>query len=336
MRTNFYKLLNGSLFFALAFFFSACSKDDTEPKIEEKEDPGAPVFQADPTVFYYDGMYYLYGTNDVDPNIGFQVYTSSDLKSWQGPRGVNNGYALIKDDVYGDNGFWAPQVWHENGKFYMAYTANENIAIAESNSLLGPFTQTDKTNIQTSTKIIDPFVFTDDDGKKYLYHVRLSNGNRIFVAEMTDDYTAIDASTLKECIVATGGWEKTAGASVAEGPTVFKHNGLYYMVYSANDFRNQHYAVGYAISNSVYGPWEKYEDNPILSMHNMNWPGVGHGDVMWDKENNPYYVFHGHYARSQVTPRRTALVKLVFEKDDDTGIDKLVVDEETFVFMGVK
>lgn len=330
-------LLKRGLCFLLIAMMVACSKDDAEPTVEEeKEDSGAPVFQADPTVFYHEGVYYLYGTNDVDPNRGFQVYTSSDLKSWHGPKGVHSGYALIKEDVYGDHGFWAPQVWHENNKFYMAYTANENIAIAQSESPLGPFIQIDKTNIQTSAKIIDPFVFTDDDGKKYLYHVRLSNGNRIFVAEMTDDYTAIDASTLKECVVATGGWEKTAGASVAEGPTVFKHNDLYYMVYSANDFRNQHYAVGYATSHSVYGPWEKYEGNPILSVHNTNWPGVGHGDVMWDKENNPYYVFHGHYARSQVTPRRTALVKLMFEKDDDSGIDKLVVDEETFAFMGAK
>ncbi len=80
-------------------------------------------------------------------------------------------------------GFWAPQIFVYKNKFYMAYTANEQIAIAESESPLGPFTQTKKDSLASTLKQIDPFVFFDDDGKKYLYHVRLTNGNRIFVAE---------------------------------------------------------------------------------------------------------------------------------------------------------
>ena len=106
----------------------------------------------------------------------------------------------------------------------MAYVANEQIAIAESNSPAGPFTQTKKDSLATTVKQIDPFVFIDDDGKKYLYHVRLVNGNRIFVAELNDDFSAIQPATLRECIAATENWENTAQAKwpVAEGPYCYK------------------------------------------------------------------------------------------------------------------
>src|SRR5690606_32445612 len=133
---------------------------------------------------------------------------------------------------------------------------------------LGPFTN-DGTALDAPVKQIDPFIFFDN-GKAYIYHVRLQDGNRIFVAEMTGDLTAIKSETLRECIYAEEDWENTenAGWSVAEGPTVVKKDGLYYLLYSANDFRNPDYAVGYAVSDSPLGPWEKPENNPIISSRN--------------------------------------------------------------------
>ena len=96
------------------------------------------IYLADPTIFSEDGTYYLYGTGAKD---GFQVYTSKDLKTWEGPKGATGGYALKKGDAFGTQGFWAPQVFRHKGKYYMAYTADEQIAIASSDSPLGPFRQ---------------------------------------------------------------------------------------------------------------------------------------------------------------------------------------------------
>src|SRR5687767_3622225 len=89
------------------------------------------IYLADPTIFYEKGMYYLYGTGG-NVNHGFLLYTSKDLREWSGPAGKSDGYALIKGESYGSMGFWAPQVFKYKGRYYMAYTANENIAIAES------------------------------------------------------------------------------------------------------------------------------------------------------------------------------------------------------------
>src|SRR5690606_18123591 len=144
------------------------------------------IHLADPTIFYHNSIYYLYGTVEGNADQGFLVYSSEDRINWEGPVGAKEGFALKKEDVFGDKGFWAPQVFSHNQKFYMAYTANENIAIAESPSPLGPFTQVVKKPLDAPVKQIDPFVYRDKDGKVYLYHVRLTEGNRIYVAEMTE------------------------------------------------------------------------------------------------------------------------------------------------------
>src|SRR5690606_9409300 len=292
------------------------------------------IHLADPTIFYHDGTYYRYGTVEGNSGEGFLVYSSSDLREWAGPVGARDGLALKKEDVFGDKGFWAPQVFYRNQEFYMAYTANENIAIAKSDSPLGPFTQDVKKSLDAPVKQIDPFIYQAEDGKIYLYHVRLREGNRIYVAEMTEDLSAIKEETLIECIDARDGWENTAQAPwpVAEGPTVIKEDGMYYLVYSANDFRNPDYAVGYAVSDHPLGPWKRHVGNPILHQKDLNHPGTGHGDLFSDKTGGLWYVFHTHFSSDAVAPRRTALVKAAFSHDEGNPA-LLKVDRETFIFL---
>ncbi len=292
------------------------------------------IHLADPTIFSEGGVYYLYGTVEGNTGNGFKVYTSADMKHWKNDSSKNGGFALSKGLSYGTANFWAPQVFKLNGIFYMAYVANENIAIAQSNSPAGPFTQKIIKALDAPMKQIDPFVFVDDDGKKYLYHVRLTEGNKIFVAEMENDLSAIKTATLKECITATTTWENTAHTNwpVTEGPSVLKHNNLYYLFYTANDFRNPDYAVGYATSNSPYGPWKKYEGNPIISKSILGINGTGHGDFVLDAKGQLTYVFHTHFSGSKPTPRRTAIIKVHFEKDGK-AIDKMVIDKDSFHFV---
>lgn len=280
---------------------------------------------ADPTIFEYKNTYYLYGT-EPEPEYGFPVFVSKDLKNWQKPD-KSNGYVLQKNnDTYGSWGFWAPQVLRHKGKFYMLYTANEQIAIAQSNSPLGPFKQTIVKALDDNTKQIDPYLFIDDNGKMYLYHVRLGGGNKIFVAEFNPDFSGINNETLTECITANEKWEDTKripAPPIAEGPTVFKRNGIYYMFYSANDFRNIDYAVGYATANSPMGPWKKYEKNPIINRELIGINGTGHGDLLQDKAGKFHYVFHAHSNDSIVIPRQTLIIDLKFIKNTRTGVEDI-------------
>lgn len=286
------------------------------------------IFLADPTIFFDQGAYYLYGTSGDE---GFLVYTSKDLKNWAGPVGRKNGFALKKGDAFGSKGFWAPQVFKKDKTYFMAYTADEQIAIAKSDHPLGPFKQEIPKVISGNGKQIDPFLFTDSDGRNYLYHVRLDRGNRIYVAEMNADFSDILPNTVKECISGTENWENTAKTDwpVTEGPTVLKKDDLYYLFYSANDFRNPDYAVGYATSASPYGPWKKYNANPIISRQNIKHNGTGHGDFFVDGKGRLQYVFHTHYSDQKVSPRATAIVAAKFVKNSK-GKEVMQVDTKTF------
>lgn len=294
------------------------------------------IFLADPTIFYNNGTYYLYGTGGIEYKDGFAVYTSADLSVWKGPVGLNNGYALKKGNVYGDTKFWAPQVFKYNSKFYMAYAANEHIGIAFSESPLGPFKQNSLTPISEDTKQIDPFIFINDDGRKYLYYVVVANGgNRIFVAEMNDDMFSIKKETEKLCIEATMQWENTGNEkwSITEGPTVIKHKNLYYLLYSANHFRSFDYSVGYAVSKSPLGPWNKFEGNPIIHKNIIGQNGCGHGDIVKGKNGALFYVLHTHNSVDKIGPRRTAIIKIKFIKDEASGVDKLLVEAGSFDYL---
>ncbi len=280
---------------------------------------------ADPTIFVDNHTYYLYGTSEA---AGFKVYVSNDLKDWK-----YKGLALKKGESYGTVGFWAPQIFKHHNKYYMAYTANENIAIAVANNPEGPFRQNVLAPLKSDVRIIDPFVFISDTAM-YLYHVRLDKGNRIFVARLNADFEMMP-STLQECIAATTGWEDTQNVEwkVAEGPSVFKKNGYYYMLYSANDFRNPDYAVGYAVAESPYGPWMRHENNPIISRKDIQQNGPGHGEIFKNKKGVYNYVFHTHFSNAKVAPRKTAIIKLQVKK---TGNKPMVFTPQIKTFQFLK
>ncbi len=272
-----------------------------------------PIRLADPTIFPYQGKYYLYGTGNAGK--GFTVQVSTDLKSWSDAAGAQEGYALLKGDAFGEKGFWAPQIFQHKGKFYMAYTADEQIAIAVSDSPLGPFKQTEKHHLAGDGKKIDPFIFRDKDGQLYLYHVRLEKGNRLFVARLKPDLSDILPETLQPVLHATDPWENTENRewTVTEGPTVVLEKGIYFLLYSANDYRNKDYAVGFATSRSPLGPWTKHPSSPFISRAVIGINGTGHGDLFKDHAGNWQYVLHTHFDNNTVHPRLTGLVQVKFK-----------------------
>lgn len=270
------------------------------------------LFFADPTIFRFKYQYYLYGTG-AQSDSGFHAMSSKNLKRW---KPVNGGKRVLeRGNNFGDKGFWAPHVFEHNGRVYMAYTANEHIAIAEATSAAGPFLQQVMKPLEAPVKLIDPFVFKDDDGTLYLYHVRLQDGNRIFSARLKQDLSGIEPESLTECISAVSNpqsWEDTKQVpwSVTEGPTVIKVGAQYLMLYSANDFRNPDYAVGYATAAHPLGPWKKSGSNPVISRAITGQNGSGHGDIIRTPKGRYYYVFHTHYSNTKVGPRRTAMIPL--------------------------
>lgn len=282
-------------------------------------------FFADPTIWVDGGKYYLTGTKGGGGTAGFAVLESKDLKNWAPPKGSSSPEYMILskgDQSFGTDGFWAPQIFKADQTYYLTYTANEQTVLAESKAFLGPYRQKEIAPIDGSVKNIDSFVFKDDDGKYYLYHVRFSNGNYIWVAEFDLKTGKIKPETLTKCFDQTETWEATPNfesAPILEGPTVVKMKGKYYLFYSANHFKNIDYSIGYAVSDSPFGPWVKYTGNPILHRSVVGENGSGHGDLFEGVDGQLYYVYHVHFDQQQVAPRRTRIVPVLKKWDAQNG-----------------
>lgn len=292
------------------------------------------IFFADPTVFYENGEYYMTGTRNIEP-LGFTLLKSSNLKNWKTCASNPSGMILEQGyKTYGNDGFWAPQIIKDNDIYYLTYTADEHIAVGTSFRLGEKFTQKTTESIDPSEKNIDSYIFKDEDGKYYLYHVRFNKGNYLWVGEFDIEKGKIISGTLKQCFTNTEPWETSPvykSVPIMEGPSVIKKNGVYYLFYSANHFESVDYAVGYATSSSPYGPWEKYPGNPIIHRTIVHENGSGHGDLFFDKDNNPFYIYHVHNSDSTIIPRKTRIIPLKFKKNKKTGIYDISVRPDKII-----
>jgi xylan 1,4-beta-xylosidase len=311
------------LYFSLLLStFTSCGTEKSEPYTFP--DPPIKNLQfGDPYILVDNGTYYAYGTSSDD---GIQVYKSSDMVNWEGPCGVSNGFALQKKDVWGDKWFWAPEVFKVNGKFYMYFSVEEHIAVATSDSPLGPFVQ-DVQKPMLETKAIDNTLFIDNDGKKYLYFVQFDAGNTCWVAELSDDLMTIKKETMKRCISQSQDWERSTKEPIGvvnEGPCILKHKGLYYLVYSANHYASQDYGVGFATATNPMGPWTKYAGNPILKTKGEQY-GPGHCQFFTDVNGQLRMVYHTHSSKLSVQPRKVYINPCQFTQIGTSGDYKLEV-----------
>lgn len=318
--------------FTATLMLSCCTEKNAEAAGEE-------ITFADPTIFVENGKYYLTGTCGAN-TIGFKLLESTDLANWTACNADSARFILKKgDNSFGEWGFWAPQIYRHGDKYLLFYTANEQVAVAKSDSITGHYTQSTIRPIDGSEKNIDPFLFKDDDGSYYLYHVRFDNGNYLWSARYDIEADSIDHASLVRCFGLTDAWEKTDDgrwSPVMEGPTVMKLDGTYYLFYSANHFLNQDYAVGYATAPSPQGPWTKYAGNPIIHKSRVGEPGSGHGDIFKGLDGKPYYVYHVHNNDSTVAPRLTRIVPLTMTRNDSTGIYDIAPDTDHVIVPRVK
>lgn len=264
---------------------------------------------ADPYVLVENNTYYAYGTHS---DHGIEVYTSTDLKNWE-----CKGLALKKEDVTARRWYWAPEVYHLKGKYYMFFSGDEHLYVATSDSPLGPFKQVGDSPM-LAVGSIDSSLFIDDDGTPYLFFVLFNKGNAIWMAELNDDLTTLRYETLRECIKVSQAWErdpKYPGSIVNEGPIILKRNDTYYMTYSANDYQSKLYGIGLATCRDLKnGTWEKSAHNPIFqSVDGL--VGTGHHSIFTDLKGQLQMVFHAHNSNEKIHPRLTYFVKTKWSTD---------------------
>lgn len=290
---------------------------------------------GDPFVLKDGNKYYMYGTGG-GAKKGFAAYSSTNLKNWKPEGQVyfgdnKNGWgtgAYWAPEVYKRNGkyymFYSAQ-WKENPN---NEKENFKIGVAVSDKPTGPFTDLKNAPIfDPGYPIIDANVLFEN-GKTYLYYSRCCykhpvesevatwakqkglyneiEESWVYGVEMKSDFSGVigDPVLLLRPPVKmdVAEWESRSVTSNevnrrwTEGSFIFKNKDTYYMMYSANNFDGQNYAVGYATSKNPLGPFKKAINNPVLQK-NGKVTGTGHNSVTISPDGKEMLcVYHGRTA----------------------------------------
>ncbi|MEW2398979.1 family 43 glycosylhydrolase [Streptomyces sp. NPDC046862] len=268
--------------------------------------PVLPGLNADPNIVRFGDTFYLYPTTDGFEGWSgtqFKAYSSKDLVHWK-----DHGVILdLGPDIsWADSRAWAPTMAEKDGKYYFYFSADANIGVAVSDSPTGPFKDPLGKPLlkagQYPGQMIDPAVFTDDDGQSYLY---FGNGHG-YVVPLGDDMISFDASKVRD--ITPSGYN--------EGSFVIKRKGTYYFMWSENDTRDENYRVAYATGPSPTGPWTKR--GVILSKRlGLGIKGTGHHSVVHVPNTDDWYIAYHRFAipGGDGTHRETTIDKLEFDSD---------------------
>jgi len=292
---------------------------------------------ADPDIDYFNGVYYIYPTTDGYAGWGgyqFHCFSSTDLVTWK-DEGIildvrndnvngadnENGYQGVP---WADGNAWAPTIEEKNGKYYFYFCAKRAggdscIGVAVADSPTGPFVAQDEPLMTPESvlsegkisggQVIDPSIFTDDDGKSYILW---GNGYGA-VAQLGDDMMSIVPGTYKK-------YSNTV--DLRESIVVIKRNGIYHFTWSCDDTGSENYRVNYGYSSSLYGDIT-YVGTILAKDTGRGILGTGHQSLYYDESSDKCYIAYHRF----VTP----LGKFTsdFGIHRETCIDEVTFNEET-------
>ena len=248
------------------------------------------MFTADASAHVFNNTIYIYPSHDIEAGVkendfgdhfDMKDYHVLSMKKIGGPV-TDHGVALdVKNVPWAKRQMWAPDAAYKNGTWYLYFPAKDAagifyIGVATSKSPAGPFVAQPQP-IKGSYSI-DPAVFTDDDGKSYMYFGGIWGGQlqkwqsgkfdagygqepnkselalSAKVAKLTNNMLEFDGMPQDVKIVDNDGKPLMAGdhnRRFFEASWMHKYNGKYYFSYSTGD---THF-ISYAIGDHPMGPF---------------------------------------------------------------------------------
>lgn len=268
----------------------------------------------DPYVYVEGNTYYIVGTSDRNPDV-VDCYVTTDFVTYEVYKEIYNPLLYDGWEDREEALVFAPEIYCFDGVYYMYYSAKDEklkrrCSVVVADNPLGPYKPlvNDEVdglknplfhNPDYVKRGLDATVFTDDDGKMYMYftvtqptkHITEVNVQHIVGVELISPYQA-DWSTYKELVIPGTvdsdseeqiiEWElyRDNKVQVTEAPFMIKSNGKYYLTYSANGAFNKYYNVCYAVSDSPMGNFVKpYEEGKMWTNLLMGFPGTNDAEA---------------------------------------------------------
>lgn len=273
----------------------------------------------DPFILPYESKYYLYGTRvkitEAYPTRwgeqhGFDVYVSEDLENWSEPKAVfekNEGF-------WGEEEFWAPEVYPLGGKFYMFATfkaEGRNMAthILVCDTPDGTFIPVSKEPATPAEwRSLDGTLYVDKNGKPHMIFChewkQIGNGT-VCEIELSEDlsrpvseprllWSATDYKAVRTV-------REGQQCYVTDGPFVHRcQDGTLLCIWSS--FNKDGYAQLMSVSDNgdISGNWTVLQE-PLS-------PEIGgHGMIFRDFDGNLQFVMHSPNTKTLERPTITPL-----------------------------
>ncbi|MEQ9377912.1 MAG: glycoside hydrolase family 43 protein [Imperialibacter sp.] len=318
-------------FSGLLLVLSGCQQNTKTSQTEEKVLSGNPLWEgwyADPEGVVFGDEYWIYPTFSAkyEEQVFLDAFSSKDLVTWTKHESIIDT-TIVK---WANRAMWAPSAIEKDGKYFLFFAANDiqnqdgpywkdnpdaakqqgGIGIGVADSPSGPFTDylgkplIDK--FYNGGQPIDQYVFKAMDDKYYIVYGGWRHCN---IGQLNEDFTALvpfeDGDLVKE--ITPEGY--------VEGPTFAIRNGKYYFMWSEGNWGDETYRVAYAISGSLFGPFERI--GTILSQDPEVATGSGHHSVINVPNTDEWYiVYHRRPIPNEGRDHRvTCIDKLEFNED---------------------
>ena len=282
--------------------------DDYAKNILKDNEFYSPILQGcypDPAICRKGDDYYLVNSSfAMFP--GVPIFHSTDLVNWEQIGHVLDRQSQLDPYDCGISaGIYAPAIHYNkyNDTFYMVTTEfckpiGRNLVVKTKDPRQG---WSDPIDLKFGG--IDPSMFFDDNGKAYMVHndeprVNLYGPNHrcIKIWEYDLEKDCIIPGT--DSVIVNGGTDIEKKPVWIEGPHIYKKNGVYYLMCAEGGTGDWHSEVIFK-SNNIYGPYEPWNNNPILTQRHflnnadklVDW--AGHADLVEGKDGKYYGVFLG-------------------------------------------
>lgn len=246
-------------------------------------------FHPDPSICRVGEDYYLV-TSSFEYFPGIPIYHSCDLVNWeQIGNCIERADQIPFGDTQSSGGIWAPTIRYNDGTFYVTATfdGKGNFIISSDDPAHGW-----SDAVWTDFSGIDPSMFFEN-GK--MYYCANDAGERnhkygfegISLVQMDPDTGEVIGEIKRIWRGTGGGW--------LEAPHIY-HIGEYYYVIAAEGGTGGGHHETTGRSKNIWGPYESYNGNPILTNRNDCSKQVscsGHADLTDDGNGNWWAVHLG-------------------------------------------
>jgi GH43 family beta-xylosidase len=288
---------------------------------------------ADPFVTRTNEGYVALGTRPAPPapegGLQFEVLSSEDLKHWS----YRGGALIGLDPSLGDQ-YWAPEVIHAEGWWWMYYSVGRGIEghhlrVARSHGPYGPYEDLGLDLTPGESFAIDAHPFIDVDGTAYLFFARdvvegERPGTHLALAPL-EDMTRLGPAS--EVLRPYADWQIYERSRLMyggvhdwhtlEGPSVVRRSGRYWMTFSGGAWTGRDYAVSWAVADDPRGPWRPAPASAAtLLQTDDHLIGPGHNSLVVGPDGGDVIAFHAWDAA--LSRRELHLRQIEFRADGPT------------------